>query len=80
MPAEACTGISLTAKDGTIIRGRTLEFGFSLQSRVLVIPPAKAMSGTFPEGGKSVTKYGLVGANAVNLTITPTSASPMSRP
>jgi choloylglycine hydrolase len=72
MPAEACTGISLTAKDGTVIRGRTLEFGFPLQSNVLVIPPGKAMSGTLPDGGKGVSytsKYGIIGANAVNLPI-----------
>jgi penicillin V acylase-like amidase (Ntn superfamily) len=27
-PGFACTGISLKAKDGAAIRGRTLEFGF----------------------------------------------------
>jgi hypothetical protein len=62
MPAEACTGISLTAKDGAVIRGRTLEFGFPLQSNVVVIPPGQAMSGTLPDGGKGISytsKYGL---------------------
>ena len=37
-PSFACTGISLKAKDGAAIRGRTLEFGFPLQSNVLVVP------------------------------------------
>jgi choloylglycine hydrolase len=72
MPAEACTGISLTAKDGTVIRGRTLEFGFPLQSSVVVIPPGKAVSGTLPDGGKGVSytsKYGIVGANALGLPV-----------
>lgn len=72
MPAEACTGISLTAKDGAVIRGRTLEFGFLLNSNVVVIPPGKAMNGTLPDGGKGVsytTKYGIVGANALNLPV-----------
>ena len=33
-PSFACTGISLKAGDGAAIRGRTLEFGFPLQSNV----------------------------------------------
>jgi choloylglycine hydrolase len=64
--------LSLTAKDGTVIRGRTFEFGFPLNSNVVVIPPGKAMNGTLPEGGKGVsytTKYGIVGANALNLPV-----------
>ena len=40
-PGFACTGISLKAQDGAAIRGRTLEFGFPMQSNVLVIPPAR---------------------------------------
>lgn len=70
MPAEACTGISLKAQDGAAIRGRTLEFGFPMQSNVLVIPAGKEMSGTLPDGGKGLvykSKYGVVGANALNM-------------
>lgn len=70
-PAQACTGISLKAGDGAAIRGRTLEFGFPMQSNVLVIPAGKEMSGTLPDGGKGLTytsKYGIVGANALGLT------------
>jgi choloylglycine hydrolase len=68
-PAFACTGISLTAQDGAAIRGRTLEFGFPLQSNVLVVPAGKEFSGALPDGGKGLTyrtRYDLVGANAVN--------------
>ena len=43
-PSFACTGISLKAKDGAAIRGRTLEFGFPLQSNVLVVPAGKAFA------------------------------------
>jgi choloylglycine hydrolase len=67
-PSFACTGISLTAKDGTAIRGRTMEFGFPLASNVIVIPAGTAMTGTLPEGGKGMsytTKYAMAGANAV---------------
>src|SRR5665811_2307332 len=68
-PAFACTGISLKATDGTAIRGRTLEFGFPLQSNILVVPAGKEFSGALPDGGKGLTyktRYDIVGANAVN--------------
>ena len=71
-PGFACTGISLRAKDGAAVRGRTLEFGFPMQSNVLVVPAGKAMSGTLPDGGKGLsytTRYGIVGANALNMTV-----------
>jgi choloylglycine hydrolase len=71
-PGFACTGISLMAKDGAAIRGRTLEFGFPMHSNVLVIPAGKEMSGTLPDGGKGLTyttRYGVVGANALNLNV-----------
>jgi choloylglycine hydrolase len=69
-PASACTGISLKAEDGAAIRGRTLEFGFPMQSKVLVVPAGKEMSGTLPDGGKGLTyttRYAFVGANALGL-------------
>src|SRR6476619_702199 len=67
-PGFACTGISLKAQDGAAIRGRTLEFGFPMQSNVLVIPAGKEMSGTLPDGGKGLvytSRYAIVGANAL---------------
>jgi choloylglycine hydrolase len=70
-PGFACTGISLKAKDGAAVRGRTLEFGFPMQSKVLIIPAGKEMSGTLPDGGKGLTyttRYGLAGANALGMT------------
>ena len=54
VPVVACTGISLKAKDGAAIRGRTLEFGFPMQSNVIVIPAGKEMSGTLPDRGKGL--------------------------
>ena len=71
-PGFACTGISLKAKDGAAIRGRTLEFGFPTQSNVIVIPAGKDMSGTLPDGGKGLSytsRYAVVGANALNLPV-----------
>jgi len=68
-PVFACTGISLKATDGAAIRGRTLEFGFPLQSNVIVVPAGKEFTATLPDGGKGLsykTRYGIVGANAFN--------------
>jgi choloylglycine hydrolase len=69
--ALACTGIRLTAKDGTVVVGRTLEFGQDLLSKVIVVPAGTAMTGTVPSGkGIAYTaKYGFVGANAFGLPI-----------
>ena len=69
-PSFACTGISLKSGDGAAIRGRTLEFGFPMQSNVLVVPAGKEFSGTLPDGGKGLTytsRYGFAGANALGL-------------
>ena len=71
-PGLACTGISLKAKDGAAIRGRTLEFGFPMRSNVIVIPAGKEMSGTLPDGGKGLaytSRYAMVGANALELPV-----------
>jgi len=71
-PAFACTGISLMAKDGAAIRGRTLEFGFPLQSNVIVVPVGKEFSAALPDGSKGLsykTRYGIVGANAFDQTM-----------
>jgi choloylglycine hydrolase len=68
----ACTGISLHAKDGAAIRGRTLEFGFPMQSNVIVVPAGTEMSGTLPDGGKGLvytSRHTVVGANAFHLPV-----------
>jgi choloylglycine hydrolase len=71
-PGFACTGISLKTDDGAAIRGRTLEFGFPMQSKVIVIPAGKEFSGMLPDGGKGLaytTRYAIVGANALGLPV-----------
>ena len=70
-PSFACTGISLKAGDGAAVRGRTLEFGFPMQSKVLVIPAGKELSGTLPDGSKGLiytTHYAVIGAAAAAAT------------
>jgi choloylglycine hydrolase len=69
-PSFACTGISLKAKDGAAIRARTLEFGFPMQSKVLVVPAGQQFHGTLPDGGKGLvytSRYAFVGANALGM-------------
>jgi choloylglycine hydrolase len=69
--AQACTGIRLVAKDGGVVTARTLEFGFDLQSNVMVVPAGTDLTGTLTDGGKGIaykTKYGFLGANALGMT------------
>jgi len=60
-----CTGITLKAKDGAIVYGRTLEWGsFDLKSRVILIPRGYEFVGSTPDGkpgAKWRGKYGVVG-------------------
>lgn len=63
--AFACTGISLTAKDGSRVIGRTMEWGsFIVDSRYVVIPRGYTKISQTPSGTngmKIVAKYGYVG-------------------
>lgn len=71
--ALACTGITIKPKDGSIIFARTLEFAVDLQSNILVVPRGKEFVGTAPgdkPGLRWKTKYGIVGANAFDLSVT----------
>jgi choloylglycine hydrolase len=67
---HACTGIMLMGKDGTVVYGRTMEWGaFDLHSRVAIVPRGLQFVGQTPDGKPGVTwkgKYGIVGLDAVN--------------
>jgi len=67
--ADACTGITLRAKDGAIIYGRTMEWGtFDLHSRVAVIPRGMAYTGSTPDKKPGISwtaKYGAVAVDGV---------------
>jgi choloylglycine hydrolase len=70
--ATACTGIRLTAADGTVVQARTLEFGIEMDSNVIVVPRGFERVGTTPDGKPGLrwsTKYASVGANGVGLPI-----------
>ena len=66
----ACTGIRLTAADGSVVRGRTLEFGSDIHSEVIMIPRGFARAGVTPDGKPGLqwkTKYATLGANGEGL-------------
>jgi choloylglycine hydrolase len=66
---DACTGIQLKARDGSVVYGRTLEFPSPLLSQVIFIPRNYGYQGVGPTGQKDGiswrTKYAIVGANGL---------------
>ena len=70
--ANACTGIRLTAADGSVVQARTMEFGLDMDSNVIVVPRGYERTGTTPDGKPGTrwsSKYACVGANGVGLPI-----------
>ncbi|WP_197469282.1 choloylglycine hydrolase family protein [Oleiphilus sp. HI0125] len=69
----ACTGIILRALDGTAVPARTMEFSFDVHSNILVVPAGTKIEKLIMDenltGGTYVTKYGVVGANALDKPI-----------
>jgi len=62
-PALACTGIMLKTEDGAIVHGRTVEFGFEIDSEIALVPRGFGFVGQTPLGdGYSWTgKYAVLG-------------------
>ena len=67
--ALACTGISLTAADGSYIQSRTIEWGNSaLESMYVVIPRGERLQSLTPDGQTGLSfkaRYGVVGLAVV---------------
>jgi len=69
----SCTGIIIKTKNGVTIPARTMEFGFDIKSKLLIIP--KGSDITFlsfvdgKDGYKMKAKYGFAGMNAVEKNI-----------
>ena len=65
LPANACTGITLTSQDSTTIVARTIEWGGSdLNSQYIIVPRGYTMHSLTPDGNKGMTftaRYGYVG-------------------
>lgn len=70
---SACTGITLRAKDGAVMYGRTMEWGsFDLGSRLVFIPRGYSYTGATPDGKPGIAwkaKYGVVGMDGVHKDI-----------
>jgi len=69
--ASACTSFLIRSTDGGAVYGRTMEFGFELESRAMVIPRAHELSSTGPDGKPAMSwtgKYAAVGLNALGMT------------
>lgn len=69
LASMACTGISLTAKDGSYIQARTIEnANTKLQSEYVIIPRGHRMTSYTPTAKNGMTftaKYGVVGLSVV---------------
>lgn len=67
--AAACTGISLTAADGSYVQARTIEWAYGkLKSEYVVIPRGEKLQSYTPSGLNGVrfeAKYGTVGLAVV---------------
>ncbi|MDF1797212.1 MAG: choloylglycine hydrolase family protein [Coxiellaceae bacterium] len=64
--AQACTYITIKAQDGSVMIGRSMEFGPNLNSQVMSSPRGRDFSNTTPDGKKSMSwksKYGYVYMN-----------------
>lgn len=65
-PLQACTGGAITAKDGSVVVGRTLEFGMPLDSKIAIWPAGSEFTGTGVSGPgiKFSAQFGFLGASA----------------
>ncbi len=65
--AFACTDFVVQAKDGTLVNGRSLEFGLALQSTLTVSPKGQKKTSSAPNQKPGLTwvcKYGYLSVNA----------------
>ena len=68
--AQACTGIRIVAEDGTVVRGRTMEFAIDVHSDVIwfhAVMRGLELRLTARKGLKWKAKYASLGANGVGL-------------
>ncbi|CUS37656.1 linear amide C-N hydrolase [Candidatus Nitrospira nitrificans] len=70
--ANACTGIMLRTADGSVVHGRTVEFGIFIETDVVLVPRGYAFTGQTPLGDGMAwkAKYAALGVIAFdNLAI-----------
>jgi len=66
--ADACSVFRVIAKDGTIISGRTMEFGHDMGYAMIVVPRNKSFTSPTPDGITGLkwkTRYGYVANNVL---------------
>lgn len=67
--ASACTGLTLKARNGASVYGRTLEWGaFDLHSEIIVVPRGISLSSQMEDGGKGAewtSRHGVVAINGI---------------
>ncbi|MEM1082056.1 MAG: choloylglycine hydrolase family protein [Pseudomonadota bacterium] len=66
--AWACTGLRVIAEDGAVVVGRTMEFGFDVQSDAAVVPVGTQLTSSLTDSRASFSyrvEHGFVGANAM---------------
>lgn len=69
-PAMACTDFLIKAKDGTVMDGRTMDFGINDQAKATVYPRGKKWSSESPNKAKGLQwkqRYGFVGFSILGL-------------
>ena len=69
-PINACTDFKLTAKDGTLLITRSMEFGQDLQSNLRSSPRGRLFSTTTPNGKPGLTwtsTYGYIYVDGFNV-------------
>jgi choloylglycine hydrolase len=63
----ACTGITLKARDGAVLFGRSMEWGtFDLQSRVVIVPREQPFAAHTPDHKPGITWKGTHGFAALD--------------
>jgi len=63
---NACTGIMLRTEDGSVVHGRTVEFGITIDTSIVFVPRGQKFVGQTPEGDGLAysAKYAALGAIA----------------
>ncbi|NGX26387.1 MAG: Choloylglycine hydrolase [Chlamydiae bacterium] len=67
---SACTDFVIKARDGSLVNGRSMEFGTDLHSELIIFPKGLHQQSTLPNGKKGMSwkvKYAYIGMNAFGL-------------
>jgi len=68
--ADACTSFQVKAEDGTVVIGRSNEFGIDAKSQIVYEPAGKMFTSKTADGGKGkswTSKYAFLGINGLGL-------------